>query len=238
MAHRVKARKLWTVDRNWIEAEREYRKAKDLDPSSQVNYGFLEWMGLREERLAQLEREAEQADPLSFIQQNSLGWGFLWNREYDRAIEQAKRAIALEPESADPYAIISISYKLMGMEREAFENFLETLRRDGATDAELLELKEAFRESGIGSMIQYNLGRRLTQPNLRPIAIAVGYSGLEDWDKAFEWLEKSWNEPLEGNENAPSNPQFDSIRDDPRFEQLLRKQNLPEEAIQRHLALR
>jgi len=54
---------------------------------------------------------------------------------------------------------------------------------------------------------------------------------LADKDRTLEWLEKGWELPLWGNEAAPSAPHFDFLRDDPRFEQLLRKLGLPEEAL-------
>ena len=72
---------------------------------------------------------------------------------------------------------------------------------------------------------------------LRPELNARAYIETGDKDKAFDWLEKSWENPLWGTENAPSSPRWDPLRDDPRFEELLRKQNLPEEVIQKHLAL-
>ena len=67
--------------------------------------------------------------------------------------------------------------------------------------------------------------------------VADLYAKLGDKDKAFEWLERAWSKPLWGYENAPSCFFWDPLRSDPRFEALLRKLDLPEEAIQRHLAL-
>jgi hypothetical protein len=72
----------------------------------------------------------------------------------------------------------------------------------------------------------------------RPIDRALSYAQLSEKDQAFELLQKVWEFPLGGWEWSPSNPFLDPLRDDPRFEQLLRKLNLPEEAMQRHLTPR
>jgi len=78
----------------------------------------------------------------------------------------------------------------------------------------------------------------LRKENPKLVDVAILYAKLGDKDKAFAWLEKAWSKPLYGHEDAPSCFFWDLLRDDPRFEALLRKQDLPEEAIQRHLALR
>jgi len=66
--------------------------------------------------------------------------------------------------------------------------------------------------------------------------VVQGYLSIADKDKAFEWLGKSSGQPLWGYENAPSSLFLDPLRDDPRFEQLLRKLNLPNAVIAKHLA--
>jgi hypothetical protein len=71
----------------------------------------------------------------------------------------------------------------------------------------------------------------------RPIAQARYHVRVGHYDEAFKWLSKAWDLPLWGMENAPSAYLWDPLRSDARFEELLRKQKLPEEAIQRHLAL-
>jgi hypothetical protein len=76
----------------------------------------------------------------------------------------------------------------------------------------------------------------LPDPN-RPLAQARYHARIGHYDEAFEWLSKAWELPLWGMENAQSAYLWDPPRDDARFEELLRKLNLPEEAIQRHLAL-
>lgn len=70
---------------------------------------------------------------------------------------------------------------------------------------------------------------------LKPHDAAAQYALIGVTDQAFEWLEKTFELPVA----VPfvTDARFDSLHDDPRFEQLLRKLDLPEEAIQRHLAV-
>ena len=74
----------------------------------------------------------------------------------------------------------------------------------------------------------------LPAQGMKPFDLAGMYASAGERDMAFEWLEKAYELPVV----VPfvTDARFDSLRDDPRFEQLLRKLNLPEDAIQRHLA--
>jgi len=193
-------------------------------------------MGRREEALAELNRRLERADPLSPIQQASNGFSLLWHGEFDRAIEQAKKVMALNPKSTSLYWILSMSYEQKGMEKEAFDATLQALRLEDVGETEIEKLQEAFRKSGLKAARKWEAVDRVSKV-ARPDMVAWRYLQLGDMDKAFEWLEKSWlsDLPLWGLENAPSCWKWDSLQSDPRFEELLRKLNLPEEAIQRHL---
>jgi tetratricopeptide (TPR) repeat protein len=168
-----------------------------------------------------------------------LGYGFLWAREYDRAIEQAEKALALEPQAGEPYNILFTSYELQGMEKEAFDAFVvaeDRFRRfSGETGSVRAALQERFDRSGFKGVLQWDLENSLEQPVQLPHRLANLYARLGQKDQAFEWLEELWELPLWGYEASPACPFWDSLRDDPRFEQLLRKLNLPEEAIAIHL---
>ena len=242
LAHTMKARILWHWERKWREAEQEYVRAIELDPAFGEDIGFLDWMGRREEALEQIQKGVEQSDPLNPLHQ--LWWGieFLMHREFDRAIEQAKKVMALNPEDT-PHWILQMSYKQKGMENEAFEEMLQRRRLEqGVGEEQIAELRKAFEDSGLDgvSRLQPHPEPPVKISSTRPEAWAAHYARLGDYNKAFEWLEKAWcsDLPLWGFENAPSCWRWDSLRDDPRFEKLLRRVNLPEEAIQRHLAPR
>ena len=123
------------------------------------------------------------------------------------------------------------------MEEKAFEVRLQAATIWGASEEELAVRKEAFEKSGWQIVDRWELESHLKGHSPRPAQVADCYAKLGEKDKAFEWLEKSWSSPLWGNENAPSSFHWDSLRSDPRFEELLRKQNLPEAVIRKHLAL-
>jgi tetratricopeptide (TPR) repeat protein len=236
-AHEARAMILWMYDRNWEEADKEYQKAVELDAPRLYRYGdFLEWMGRRDENLAWIEGRLQVADPFAAATQTMAGWQLLWAGEYDRAVVQAEKALQLEPEWVDPLVIISFSYELRGMEKEAFEAALESMKSQGADAEELRAARESFKESGMKGVRRLNRYHRQEDRSPRPIQLAMDSLRLGDKDLAFEWLERSWEQPLWGTENAPSSPLLDPIREDPRFEELLRKQKLPEEVIARHLA--
>jgi DNA-binding winged helix-turn-helix (wHTH) protein/TolB-like protein/Tfp pilus assembly protein PilF len=239
LAHAVKAFILWSYDREWEKAEREYKRAAVLVPEWEI-WGFAnftDWMGHKKVRLAQIERLVERCDPLSASQQCYLGWAFLWNREYDRAIEQAEKTLELEHDSRQANTILAFSYAQKGMEAEAFEAGQKSRMVFGANQKELTARREAFEKSGMEGVWRWQLDRVLRKRSSRPVGVARFYAKLGFSDKALEWLEKTWSEPLHGFAHAPSSFDWDGLRKDPRFEQLLRKLNLPEEAIQRHLAV-
>ena len=241
-AHWMKAFILWSYDRKWKEAAEEYARAKEVEPYSESDTSnnlmmFLEWMGRREEYLAATEENLKQSDPFSAFQQAALAYQFLHHGEYSRAIEQGKKYLELAPTSVDAFYVLSESYRQMGMEREAREAMFNAQKYWGRSEDELAAMRKALDESGMKGVWRMRLEDVLKQPSPRPINVASLYAMIGEKDKAFEWLEKTWSYPLMGYEVAPSSQNHNPLRSDPRFAELLRKLNLPEEAIQRHLTL-
>jgi hypothetical protein len=157
-----------------------------------------------------------------------LHYRFLYYGEYDRVIEYCTKY------SED--TLLAISYEQKGMEEEAFQALLNQGRIRDLSQEEIAALRQAFKESGMKGVRRFQHENQQSPETARPINQAMYYASQGEMDQAFEWLEKAWEFPLWGYEHAPSSRRLDPLRDDPRFEQLLRKQNLPEDVIQRHLA--
>jgi hypothetical protein len=124
------------------------------------------------------------------------------------------------------------------MEREAFAASSNAYEASHASREELAAREEALEESGMEGVRRWELDRLLTRESPDPIRVARLYAHLGDKDKAFEWLEEAWSKPLYGMQHAPTCHFWDSLRKDPRFEELLRKQKLPEDAIARHMTMK
>ncbi|HEY6119073.1 MAG TPA: protein kinase, partial [Pyrinomonadaceae bacterium] len=99
-AHTMLAMVLLQYDWNWSAAEREFRRAIELDPNYSVGRSFLAWhlaaMGRFDESIAE-DKRALNLDPLSPAVNADLGWDLYFARRYDEAIEQLLKAVDLEP---------------------------------------------------------------------------------------------------------------------------------------------
>ncbi len=224
-------------DQNWGVMQEVYKEI----PESRLGLSgwiYLLWQARREEALQAIKRAADRSDPLSGGQQHLIGWGYYIARDYVQALRCAEEAIRVGSPSG--YFTRSISLLALGQEEEAFQSYVTTLTSGGgsyyarsATETELEELRRAYAESGMKGYGQAVLRERLLA---KPYDRAGAYALIGNADMAFKCLEETYEAPGLG---APfvADARFDSLRGDPRYKKLLRKLNLPEEAIQRHLAL-
>lgn len=233
LGHVTKARIFWSYERKWEEAAEEYGKAAELDPYFKIPLGYLEWMGRRKDCLRRFKESLDTPITMLAHQYSLAAWRLLWHGEYDKAIELAEKTLELENKASRVRFIIVQSHFQEGREQLAFDSLLEGLRVSGRDEKVLEQLKTVFEEEGMRGVKMLNIENQLR----RPIDNAIALAQLGEVDLALEWLEKDWNRPLTGLEHSPSNRLLDPLRDHPRFEELLSKQRLPEEAMHRLLTL-
>lgn len=119
------------------------------------------------------------------------------------------------------------------MKEEAVAAVIAGARFEGRSEAVIESWQKDYDERGMGGF--WNAVAESEGGIRKPDDMAGNYALIGEKDLAFEWLEKAYELPI--HPLFLSDPRFDSLRSDARSEQLLRKLNLPEEAIQRHLAL-
>jgi tetratricopeptide (TPR) repeat protein len=193
-------------------------------------------MGLFDEAKAALERRTEQSDPLSVLQQKIGAMTWTLSREYDKSLEKWTLVKELRPDESNNRWVSRVLLAL-GREEEAFRAELSRVKAEGASAEELEEYSRVFRESGLQGLDRLVLDQ-LDREQARPYDLAAQYAAAGEIDLAFEALDETYESyPLNVRDFFAIDARFDSLRTDPRYKKLLYKLNLPDEVIERHLAV-
>jgi serine/threonine-protein kinase len=230
-AHTSLARVLAVYDWDWTGAEKEFKRAIELNPRDALAHqwygGYFELMGRPDEALAE-RKKALELDPLSLSTNSELGLAFYFARDYDKAIQQFRLTLELDPDFPLATAQLPATYELKGMYDQAIAGFkkLATQRGDTRGSNSLAGLGHAYAMSGRKAearVVLDELKQRSQKEYVPAISIALVYAGLGEKDQAFIWLEKAYEEHAFKIAWLRVEPQWDSLRSDPRFADLLRR---------------
>jgi TolB-like protein/DNA-binding winged helix-turn-helix (wHTH) protein/Flp pilus assembly protein TadD len=225
-AHTALALIVQNYDWDWQTAEKEYRRAVELNPSYATAHHWyaehLMWRGRFDEAFRESER-ARQLDPLSLIIATDNGAILYFSRQYDRAIEQFRAVQQLDPDF--PRArIVIYAYVEKGRFQDALADIAKVRQVVGDEPWSLLAY--VYGRSGQQEQARRAL-KRLEGLNRRqyvpPGDSVWAYCGVGDKDKAMAYLEKAYAEHWFGLTTLKVEPAFDSLRSDPRFQDLLRR---------------
>ena len=231
-AHAVLGHIHFEWDWDWPAAEREYKRAFELGPAStdtRIQYAvYLSAMGRHDDAVAVME-EARSRDPISKPSNGMLGTTYYWAHRFDQAVDQFHKNISLHLDSTLDHDYLGRCYELKGMYQQAVEEYLVARSLNGATRAQLSPLRRAFVTSGIIGFKREELNSALAGSKahyLNPFWIAQVYARLGDKDHTFQWLEKAYRERNQGIAFLNTEPVFDTLRPDPRFQDLLTRMRL------------
>jgi TolB-like protein/DNA-binding winged helix-turn-helix (wHTH) protein/Tfp pilus assembly protein PilF len=223
-------------------AEREFLKALEVNPNSPYAHlfysnCFLMPMGRTAQAIAENKRAVE-IDPLSLPINNFMGMTYMLAGDNGNAYRQFQHTIAMDPSFPLAHDYFSWLLTTMGRyedaikEHEKSEVLSGSTPEEAATEATVME--RAFKSGGEKGFWQKHLELELearNQPGAEasPFVLAAAYAMAGQTDKAFEWLEKGYEEH-EGQDLTllKFDPAFKSLRSDPRFPAMLRKIGLPQ----------
>jgi serine/threonine-protein kinase len=222
-------------DWDWPAAEREFKRTLELNPGyapAHPIYGVcLMVMGKTEEALVELKR-LRDLDPLSLsiavASVNPFVYAPAPARQYDRAIAEYKKILALEPKFPPARYMLGLAHEQKRMFDEAVAEF-EKARESENAPYILGPLGHAYAAAGRRTEAQKILDElqdRAKRENVAALNLALVYAGLGEKDKSFEWLEKGFERKDEEMTYIGVDPRFDGFRSDPRFADLLRRMNL------------
>ncbi|HVF73345.1 MAG TPA: winged helix-turn-helix domain-containing protein [Chthoniobacterales bacterium] len=219
-------------DWDWPRAETEFKRAIELDPNYATAhqwYGeFLADMGRPDEGISEI-RHARELDPLSVIINSDVAKVYFITRHYDEAVEQFKRTLELDPGFAQAHGLLGLTYSAQGLHDKALEQ-VGKIRGWESDPMSVAWLGYIYGASGNKVETEQTLGRLrdlAAHTYVSPLWMALVHAGAGEKDQAFEWFEKVFQErSVGGGVVLKANPNFDSLRADPRFADLLRRANL------------
>ena len=225
-AHVSLATVLMRYDLDWSNAEKEYRRALELNPTDarmhQWYASLLSARGRHDEALAEIER-ARQLDPVSVVI-NSVSGMLLFNaHRYDEAITSLLKTLEMDPAYGLTRGYLGAVYEQKGMLPQAIEAF--KINAETNREMNLQPLGHAYAVAGKRAealAILDELKKLSKQRYIPAYYMAVVYTGLNDKTQAIEWLEKGYQERSGALNFINVDPRFDVLRGDPRFKDLLR----------------
>jgi len=223
----------FAYDWNWLGAERELKRAIELNPndaSPRCGYGsYFQAMGRFEEAIAAREL-CRESDPLSPTATANVGYPYYFAQQYDQAIGYYQKALELDPNYSWSYLWIGQAKLEKGMYNEAIVDINKAIALADGNVRMKATLGYAYAVAGRRGEAQHiidELQGQAKQKYVSPYFIAVIYSGLGDKDQAFEWLEKAYAERHPYLTLLKVEPVFNNLRSDARYAELLNKVGLP-----------
>lgn len=225
----TKFRNLW----DFKGAERDYRHAIASNPNYATAHqwyaDYLRSMG----RFAEARRENETAlrlDPFSGPANNTMCCTYYYERRYDEAVAFSRKAGEIDKDLTPTMCRISSLFAKGDSEGAIRELMLSPPPKSTHLKYLSADWVEAYRKGGTDGYNRAWLAYLLRQPNVEtssPVQIASAYALLRDRDNAFAWLEKAYAHRVSQLANLNIDPVFDSLRSDPRYDDLLRRMGLP-----------
>jgi TolB-like protein/Flp pilus assembly protein TadD len=213
-------------------AEREFRRAIELNPNyATAHYWYateLDNTGRFDEAIAEAKR-AQDTDPLSLVASTVAGQTFYFSRRYDQAIEQARKALDMDPNFPLAHWWLGMFYEQAGRHEEAVAESQKAVSLSRGEPGPLSTLGHAYAVLGKRAEAQKLLGELKDLSKRRyvsPLNVALIYAGLGDKAQALEWLERAYEDHSDRLAWIKGWPQFDGLRGEPRFQDLLRRMHL------------
>jgi TolB-like protein/Tfp pilus assembly protein PilF len=213
---------------DWEGAGKEFRRALQLDPNfttgNPCHYvEYLLAIGRPEMAVAELER-AQEIQPLSLFLSVILGWAYYGTGQYDKAIWQHRRVVSIDPHFSMAHWCLGLDYIQKRRYRAAIDSFQKARLLGGPHNAIFANgyTYAAMGDKERAQQTLKELKRTLKTSYTPPYAFAAIHAGLGEYDAAFECLDHACKAHDVGLIWLNWDPQFDSLRSDPRFEAILK----------------
>ena len=236
-AHAALAYAEWFYDWDWTSAEREFKRAIDLNPSSSTSHRLysecLQTRARFQESIAEGEL-AQELDPLSPQILGQLGYVYLVTGRYDESIAQFQKALDLNPNAPIFRAQLAWAYALKRMYAQALAQYERIANEDkmvtaenqlvaadlgwiyavSGRKAEALKIAAEFKDLSLHAYVDF-------------YTLAMIYAGLGRKNEAFQWLQRAYEQRSSNILFLATDPFWHGIRSDSRYADLVSRIGLP-----------
>ncbi len=235
-AHASLAYVRFFFDRDRHRAEASFRRAIDLNPSYATAHHWLanalSAMGRHDEAMAEI-RQAEQLNPQSAIIKTAAGMIYFYARQFDRALDECRRALELDPGLIQAHRVIRWTYQAVGRYDDALaayqkeKSFWGDAGKDWPVILAQLQAVGGKRQEALLTLKQWVAALpALRLGDFQDFEVAVAYALLGDRDQALRWLAKAEAARSFSFNYVLVDPRLDNLRSDPRFVGLVKKAGL------------
>jgi serine/threonine-protein kinase len=231
-AHTSLAAVMTDYDWDWEGADREYRRAIELNPNYATAHSWyaehLSRMGRHEEAVAEV-RKVPELDPASIFSSMIVAWILYFARRYDEAIERGRQTLELDPNYATAHRILGWAYEETGRYDEAIAAHLRAGELTDQGPNFTAQLGRAYALAGRDDEARKVLGELMKASErtyVSSLDIAIIHTALGEYDRAFDWLARAYEERADHLPYLKVNPRLDPLRQEPRFQDLLQRMGL------------
>jgi tetratricopeptide (TPR) repeat protein len=218
--------KLWG-DWDWAGAEREYKRAIELNPSLIIAHAFYSNFLANQKRFEEAEREARRVaalDPVLAMPAYVADNIFYFSRQYDLAITKLQELIELNPNNYVSHVYRGLAFSQKGMHQEAISELRQALKQNPSHTSRAwlayAQARAGERQEALETL--RDLERLSVTERVSPVHLARIYIGLGDKEKAFALLWKGYEERNDLLLRLNIDPIYDPLRADPRYAKLVR----------------
>ena len=232
-AHAALAAVLWLYDWQWQEAQKEFKRSLELNPTyPTANHWHAEYvmtMGRQIEAIA-LMKKSQTLDPLSIIINVAIGWANYMARRYDDALEQFLQTVELDPNYPVTHWFLGLLYRATGPYDLAITEGEKGVNFSGGSPVIRAALAHSYGKAGRTKealQILDDLAKLAERKYVASHFFAGIHIGLGENNRALEYLEKSYEEHSHWLIYLHMDPSMDDLRNDPRFQDLVKRVGLP-----------
>jgi TolB-like protein/DNA-binding winged helix-turn-helix (wHTH) protein/Flp pilus assembly protein TadD len=218
--------------RNWAAAENEFKRALQLSPryaNAHHWYGdYLSVVGRHEEALDEAKR-AFELDPLSAMINTWLGLRYYDARRYDEAIEQGRKVLEFDPSFAAAHLLLGQAYVQKGLHAQAISELQSATSLSGDSPLYMAQVGVAYAAAGKNAealRVSDQLQKVARRSYVSSYGLAQIYAALGDKQHAMKWLQSAYDERAVWMQYLKVDPVLDSVRSQPRFQDLVRQMGL------------